>query len=178
MRQSTTGDIHGDYQTEEINYLVEKVNSQFDGFNRLKEIEKIKEGERVVISFIYDGDGLRTQKISRSSKNNYNPVYTNYHYDRQHVILETDEAGIVGARYIRGNNYIGRYDRNEQLVYYLYNGHGDVVQTVTQAGEIQNQYDYDIFGNPILQIEQHENVIRYAGEFYDKETGLYYLRAR
>ncbi|GAB6086695.1 RHS repeat-associated core domain-containing protein [Alkaliphilus crotonatoxidans] len=63
-------------------------------------------------------------------------------------------------------------------MYYLYDGHGDVVQTVTQAGEIQNQYDYDIFGNPILQIEQHENAIRYAEEFYDKETGLYYLRAR
>ncbi|WP_459764944.1 hypothetical protein [Alkaliphilus crotonatoxidans] len=45
MRQSTTGDIHGDHQTEEINYLVEKVNSQFDGFNRLKEIEKIKEAK-------------------------------------------------------------------------------------------------------------------------------------
>ncbi len=178
MRQSTTGDIHGDNQTEEINSLVEKVNSKFDGFNRLKEMEKIKAGERAITTFIYDGDGLRTQKTSRSSKDNYQPVTTSYHYDRQYVILETNEAGAVKARYIRGNNYIGRYDSNNQLVYYLYNGHGDVVQTVTQAGEVQNQYDYDIFGNPTLQIEQHENAIRYAGEFYDRETGLYYLRAR
>ncbi|KAB3535456.1 RHS repeat protein, partial [Alkaliphilus pronyensis] len=178
MRQSTTGDIHGDQQTEEINILVEKVNSQYDGFNRPKEIEKIKDGERVVVSFTYNGDGLRTQKISKSSKDNYNPVYTNYHYDRQHVILETNERGAVSGRYIRGNNYISRYDSNNQLVYYLYNGHGDVVQTITEAGEIQNQYDYDIFGNPTLQIEQHQNPIRYAGEFYDQETGLCYLRAR
>lgn len=41
-----------------------------------------------------------------------------------------------------------------------------------------NAYEYDIFGNPILTIETHANAIRYSGEFYDAETGLYYLRAR
>ncbi|MFD2670652.1 RHS repeat-associated core domain-containing protein [Marinicrinis sediminis] len=46
------------------------------------------------------------------------------------------------------------------------------------SGEIEYQYDYDIFGNPILTIETYSNAIRYAGEFYDEETGLYYLRAR
>ncbi len=178
MRQSTTGDVHGDSYTETINLLVEKVNSSFDGFNRLKEIEKIKAGERVTVSFNYNGDGLRTKKISKSSKEDYQPVHTNYHYDRQHVILETNETGKEKARYIRGNNYIGRYDSSNQLIYYLYNGHGDVVQTITQEGEVQNQYDYDIFGNPTLQVEVHENAIRYASEFYDAETGLYYLRAR
>ncbi len=178
MRQSTTGDVHGDSYTETINLLVEKVNSSFDGFNRLKEIEKIKAGERVTVSFNYNGDGLRTKKISKSSKEDYQSVHTNYHYDRQHVILETNETGKEKARYIRGNNYIGRYDSSNQLIYYLYNGHGDVVQTITQEGEVQNQYDYDIFGNPTLQVEVHENAIRYAGEFYDAETGLYYLRAR
>jgi RHS repeat-associated protein len=59
------------------------------------------------------------------------------------------------------------------------NGHGDVVQTVSEAGQVENQYDYDNFGNPILTIEtEYKNAIRYAGEFYDEETGLYYLRAR
>ncbi len=58
-------------------------------------------------------------------------------------------------------------------------GHGDVVMTVNKDGNIQNQYDYDIFGNPILTIEEtYENSIRYSGEFFDTETGLYYLRAR
>jgi RHS repeat-associated protein len=40
------------------------------------------------------------------------------------------------------------------------------------------QYDYDIFGRPILTIEAYASSIRYAGEFYDVEVGLYYLRAR
>ncbi|MDQ4682039.1 RHS repeat-associated core domain-containing protein, partial [Stenotrophomonas maltophilia group sp. RNC7] len=54
----------------------------------------------------------------------------------------------------------------------------NVVYIVTEAGDIENQYDYDIFGNPILTVEAYSNAIRYAGEFYDEETGLYYLRAR
>ena len=60
-------------------------------------------------------------------------------------------------------------------VFFLYNGHGDIVQTVSEDGEIENQYDYDIFGNPTLTVESYQNSIRYAGEFYDAETGLYYL---
>ena len=53
------------------------------------------------------------------------------------------------------------------------------MQTVDAAGSTQNQYEYDIWGNPVLTIETAAgNAIRYAGEFLDSETGLYYLRAR
>ncbi|HNT03554.1 MAG TPA: hypothetical protein PLY12_11465 [Bacillota bacterium] len=44
-------------------------------------------------------------------------------------------------------------------VFFLYNGHGDVVQTVCEEGEIENQYDYDIFGNPTLTVEEYSNSI-------------------
>jgi RHS repeat-associated protein len=93
------------------------------------------------------------------------------------VILETDGSGNTVTRYIRGINYIAQYSGTE-FSYYLYNGHGDVVQTVSASGEILNHYDYDIFGNPVLTIETAACNIRYAGEYLDKETGLYYLRAR
>ncbi len=75
-------------------------------------------------------------------------------------------------------NYIAQYNNGTKLNYYLYNGHGDTVQTITEEGQVQNRYDYDIFGNPILTIEIFACSIRYAGEYLDNETGLYYLRAR
>ena len=53
-----------------------------------------------------------------------------------------------------------------------------MVQTVDKTGEVQNHYDYDIWGNPTLTVELVECAIRYAGEFYDSETGLYYLKSR
>ncbi|MDD6735349.1 MAG: hypothetical protein PUE13_03435, partial [Clostridiales bacterium] len=31
-----------------------------------------------------------------------------------------------------------------QSYYYLYNGHGDVVQVVDTAGNVKNSYDYDV----------------------------------
>ncbi|SDG03376.1 RHS repeat-associated core domain-containing protein [Fontibacillus panacisegetis] len=62
--------------------------------------------------------------------------------------------------------------------YYLYNGHGDVVQIIDENGNTVNNYQYDEWGNILQQQEGIENPFKYAGEIQDEETGLYYLRAR
>ena len=178
MRRSTKGNAIGDNINESIDKLIERTKNTFDGFNRLKKVERIKDAERSVVTYLYNGDGLRTRKESKKLSEGYTAKITNYYYDRQHVILETNEAGNIKTRYVRGINYIARYGENNDISYYLYNGHGDVVQTVAANGEVLNQYEYDIFGNPLLTVETYKNAIRYSGEFYDEETGLYYLRAR
>ena len=154
------------------------MSNTFDGFNQLTATERVKAGEQTSIRFVYDGDGLRTQKTVKSSTQ-----VTRYLYDRQYVILETDAEDALSVRYVRGINYISRTgatgDAAAQTSYFLFNGHGDVVQTVSEDGTVENQYDYDIFGNPTLTIEDtYSSAIRYAGEFYDAESGLIYLRAR
>lgn len=170
--------IYGQNSTEPINHTVEKTNSKYDGFNRLVSMEIIKSGARTTVEYTYNGDDLRIKKVVRKSTNNNIAEATNYLYDRQHVILETDANEGIKTRYVRGLNYIARMDNAGNTSYFLFNGHGDVVQTVSEAGEVQNRYDYDIFGNPTLSIEQQACAIRYAGEYYDAETGMYYLRAR
>jgi RHS repeat-associated protein len=177
-RQAIDGSLFGDDVTGDISALIESVSNTFDGFNRLVKTEKVKGGNRSTVTFVYDGNDLRTQKIVRSSEDGYAEKITNYIYDRQYVILETDAANAAAVRYVHGINYVARIDAANKLSYYLFNGHGDVVQTVSEAGEVENQYDYDIFGNPTLTIEMYAASIRYAGEFFDTETGLYYLRAR
>lgn len=62
--------------------------------------------------------------------------------------------------------------------YYLYNGHGDVIQIVDTDGNIVNRYDYDVWGNFITKEETVHNPFTYFGQTYDENTGLYYLRAR
>lgn len=62
--------------------------------------------------------------------------------------------------------------------YYLYNGHGDVVQIVDRNGKTQNTYAYDEWGNIKNKNEKIANPFKYAGELYDEETGLYYLSSR
>ena len=54
----------------------------------------------------------------------------------------------------------------------MFNAHGDVVQ----AGN--TQYHYDAFGNERDTNPTDTNVFRYCGEYWDKETTAYYLRAR
>jgi len=62
--------------------------------------------------------------------------------------------------------------------YYVINGHGDVIALTNEAGQIVNSYTYDEWGNTLAKQEQVANPIRYSGEYYDEESGLYYLRAR
>ena len=75
--------------------------------------------------------------------------------------------------YVRGINLIFGRAR-----YYLYNAHGDVVQLTNTNGELTQNYNYDAFGNERGLDEDDTNPFRYCGEYYDTETGLYYLRAR
>jgi RHS repeat-associated protein len=178
LRPKTTGTVYGDNVSNTIDKLVEKTSYTYDGFNRLKKTETVKNGIRTTVDFTYNGDDLRVSKTVKKSDKGYQAEVTNYLYDRQNVILETDASSNVKARYIKGINYISKADAAGKESYFLYNGHGDVVQTVDAAGTVQNQYDYDIWGNPTLTVETTSNAIRYTGEFYDEETGLYYLRAR
>jgi len=178
LRPSTTGTAYGDNVSGDINKLVEKTSYTYDGFNRLKKTETVKEGVRTTAAYIYNGDDLRVNKTVRKSDKGYIAEVTNYIYDRQNVILETDANSNIKARYIKGINYIAKTDAQNNTAYFLFNGHGDVVQTVDEAGTLQNQYDYDIWGNPTLTVETSSNAIRYSGEYMDSETGLYYLRAR
>ena len=157
----------------EANRLVDTTRSEFDAFNRLKKISKTQGGQTISTSYEYNGDGLRTQKTVDDGQTS---TTTAYLYDRQHVVAETNENGT--ATYVRGMRYIAKIGVSNERSYYLYNAHGDVVQMVDSVGTVRNRYEYDAFGESILSIEEVENTIRYAGEFYDASAGLYYLRAR
>ena len=105
-------------------------------------------------------------------------VSTRYTYDNGgRIILKED--GAQTATYIWGGDrlLIKKLASGAQY-YYLYNGHGDVVQITDSAGNIVNSYEYDEWGNITSQTEGIENEFKYAGQTYDSETGLYYLRAR
>ena len=61
---------------------------------------------------------------------------------------------------------------------YTYNAHGDVVQRTDSTGAVTKAYTYDAFGVEQDPDSSDQNPFRYCGEYFDKETGAYYLRAR
>ncbi|WP_410514027.1 RHS repeat-associated core domain-containing protein [Paenibacillus sp. BR2-3] len=124
-------------------------------------------------TFEYSADGMRYKKITGTSVNQYR-----YNTNRE-VISEVNESNAVTADYVRGDRLLVKKDRlSNKEYYYLYNGHGDVIQIVDKSGTIVNFYAYDEWGNITSQVEGTQNSFKYAGEIYDEETGLYYLRAR
>ena len=140
----------------------------YDGFNRLVD-STMPDGSYMMN--IYDPENLRMAVYENGSRYDFTT-------DRGSVIVETDKAGKLVSRNIRGINLIAQKDANGTLSYYLHNAHGDVVNLVNGSGEVQNSYTYDAFGNTLSYAEKVSNRFMYAGEQFDKLTGQYYLRAR
>lgn len=121
--------------------------------------------------YVYDAEGLRTEKISSQG-------ITRYHCNiNGQVIAESNGSNQVTAQIIWGHKPLAR-KTGGQYYYYLYNGHGDVIGLIDETGNVVNSYAYDEWGNILSCQEQISNPIKYAGEYYDEESGLYYLRAR
>ncbi len=94
---------------------------------------------------------------------------------------EADDAPNITYKYIRGRELLYRKDNSTNQIWYLYNGHGDVVELTEEHATRLKTYDYDAFGNETLQDDpgfEIYNPFLYCGEYYDEETGLIYLRAR
>ncbi len=139
-------------------------------YNNWDELEEFTTGENTY-NYEYDAEGLRTKKAGPSTT-------TRYHCDDNGlVIAESNASDQVTAQTIWGYQPLAR-KVNGSYYYYVYNGHGDVIQVLNESGTAVNSYEYDEWGNTLSCSEQVANPIRYAGEYYDEESGLYYLRAR
>ena len=155
--------VAGTQQTEEVSFY------SYDGFNQL--ISAIDNGKEIY--YTYDANGLRHSKT-------IDGVTTTSIWDGQNLVLELGASNQVISRYIRGINLIKGYwhDTTATEGYYLFNGHGDVIHLTGNKGSIVKDYDYDAFGvEKGLRIGDN-NPFRYCGEYWDSETGTYYLRAR
>ena len=89
------------------------------------------------------------------------------------LLHELDEDKNPARHYVLGNEYIG-LDYN----YYLTDEQGSVRYVLDAAGNVQNDYRYDAFGQCIAGYENIPNRLRYNAQIEDDLTGLYYLRAR
>ena len=84
---------------------------------------------------------------------------------------------MLSKYYTRGTELISM-EKAAQILYYLFDGHGSVIGLSGSMGNVSDTYRYDAYGNLIAGTGTIDNVYLYNCEEYDKETGLYYLRAR
>jgi len=119
--------------------------------------------------YTYNTRGIRTGKCVEDTN-------TTFLLDGPNVAAEV-ENNAVSANYLWGANPI-RADRASTVRYFIYNAHGDVVQLTDGTGTLQKSYSYDAFGNEKNPSSTDVNPFHYCGEYWDSETGTYYLRAR
>ena len=150
------------------NRLNGNVVNHYNAQNEL--IQTLTRGYKV--SFTYDAAGLRNSKTVNGEK-------TVYVWDGDQLVLELSGSGKIQNRYIRGVDLIYA-DRGKDTgkQYYVTDPHGNVVQLIDGSGEVVRTYEYDSFGNEVDPDSRDENPFRYCGEYYDRETGEVYLRAR
>ncbi|MCL2841012.1 MAG: RHS repeat-associated core domain-containing protein, partial [Defluviitaleaceae bacterium] len=114
-------------------------------------------------------DGLRHGKT-------VNGFTTTHVWNGSNIVLERNHHGGVVNRFERSRS--GRLIRSLHHGWYIHNIRGDVVQRVDNGGGILHTYQYSAFGVEQSPDENNTNPFRFAGEYYDWETGTYYLRAR
>ena len=119
-------------------------------------------------TYKYDANGIRTQKNDKQYIIDIN----------NNVVAETDSAGAIESEILWGNGKPLARKTNGSWYYYIYNAHGDVVGLVNDTGTVVNTYEYTPWGEIHNETETVDNPIKYAGEYYDDELGMYYLRAR
>lgn len=139
-------------------------------------------------SFKYDYLGRRCQKTSGVF---YDYTITKYYYHDNRLIAETRECGADFIKLLflyNGDEIIGfcKCDQySEKIYYYVKNPFGLITLIVDEYNTIVALYHYDAWGNHVAinPSDQQEDIanlnpIRYKGYYFDKETNLYYLKAR
>ena len=106
---------------------------------------------------------------------------TRHIWDGKNISIDMVD-GVVRDKYIRGVSLLAAVNSSNIKTTYQYNAHGDVVRLTNSSGNVTWKYDYDAFGveREIAgqNAENDTNPFRYCGEYFDKETGSIYLRAR
>ena len=113
--------------------------------------------------------GIRTAKLAGG-------ILTSFLLDGGDVVAEV-QNNVLHTSYLRGINLICR-EQGTATQYYLFDAHADVIALTDEDGNVTKSYDYDAFGCEKQPDPLDTNPFRYCGEYFDIESGSYYLRAR
>jgi len=131
------------------------------------------------LTYVYDAAGRRVEK-------QYNQVtVVKYVYDGDRCIAEYNRYDQLLRKYIYGpgvdepicmieattGSYTGTY-------YYHFDALGSVVALTNSSGNTVQVYEYDVYGQVGSSDLNHPNRFLFTGREYDKETDLYFYRAR
>lgn len=154
---------------------------RYDYENRLIEAIKTDRDDPVTVAYAYDPLGRRVEKrVTEKDEGRLKTKITRYLYDNEDILIEYDEKGKIGNRYIHGPGIDEPLAlvQGKETYFYHADGLGSIVALTDKAGKVVQDYWYDSFGNLNDQKNRIKQPYTYTGREWDKETGLYYYNAR
>jgi RHS repeat-associated protein len=146
------------------------VSYRYDYENRLV---RVTMPSGTVVEFAYDPFGRRVGKA-------VNGKWTYYFYDNEDILYEYSQSGTIGNMYVHGTGIdepLALKTRKGDY-YYHADGLGSVVALTDKRARVVQDYEYDSFGNLKDRKNRVKQPYAFTGREYDRETGLYYYRAR
>ncbi|MBO5352645.1 MAG: hypothetical protein J6A77_05040, partial [Lachnospiraceae bacterium] len=202
LLSETTGETVTEYAYDALGNLTAKTEAggtttyAYDALNQLSEVVN---PDGTWQKNTYDASGIRSMVTE-------NGITTEFMTFNGLVVSGYSKSGEQTEHYYYGNSLVAAeytvpnvtseagYGEDTEgletsLYYYLKNSHGDVIGLTNNTGTLTETYRYDAFGTLTKIQSLNENGVLaqtdtalsgflYAGEQYDKVTGLYYLRAR
>jgi RHS repeat-associated protein len=127
--------------------------------------------------FQYCYDGKRIKKIGEGTPGD---TIRQYVYDQTSLLAEYDKDGNQKAKYDYGDRLISLFRADEGRRYFHLDGLRSVTNLTDDAGTSQASYHLDAWGeyrNP-LELNASQNRFGLTGHLFDRETGLYFAKAR
>ncbi|HUP81044.1 MAG TPA: RHS repeat-associated core domain-containing protein, partial [Pirellula sp.] len=125
---------------------------------------------RIAKSVDADGPGSAPAKIER------------FVYDGVHIALSFDGTGTPIHRYLHGpmvDQILADENALGQILWSMTDNQGTVRDLVDSSGTVRNHITFDSFGRLADQTNATiDFLFAYTGREFDRETGLYYYRAR
>lgn len=136
-------------------------------------LAKVAGPDATVTSFGYAPTGERAWKRDRDG-------LRYFLYDGLDLIQELAEDGSPRATYVHapGVDRPLAMIRDGGIYYYQADHLGSVTHLTGEQGEVVASYDYDPFGRIVRHEGTIANPFAFTGREFDRETGLYYYRAR
>jgi len=147
-------------------------------YNNAGRLWKVYEGGQLKATYTYNAMGQRTRKVTAQGT-------TVYHYDLSgNLIEETTDTGTAQRDYVyMGSTPVAQIDINAGVdtLTYLHTDHlGTPRRATSETGAVVWSWDSDAFGKTVPnQDPDNDGVstiinLRFAGQYYDAETGLHY----
>ena len=147
---------------------------EYDSRNRLVSVNG---GE---ITYAYDALGIRQSETVAGSTTQY---LVDENRDFAQVIEESNNLDTIAeTRYTHGDDLIHQHRRVDATttdsITYHFDGIGSTRLTTDRDGAAVDTYVYEAFGDMEASSGSSQNDYLFAGEQYDSNVDLYYLRAR